>query len=126
MESIDRLSNEAPAAQAAPDSGQSRLSSRFDHASTLPRKASLCNPDVCQMYFIAGAGLIKIGISTNIKSRFRAIRNSSPVPLELLGVTPGGTFKEGRAHQRFLQLRRHGEWFEDCPELREFIAARVK
>lgn len=97
----------------------------FDHASTLPRKASLSDTDRCQMYFIAGAGLIKIGISTNVTSRLRAIRNSSPVPVELLAVIRGNTFFEGQAHRRFAHLRRHGEWFEDSPEIREFIQGRL-
>lgn len=97
----------------------------FDHASTLPRKACLANTDVCRMYFVAGAGLIKIGISTNVQSRFRAIRNSSPVPVELVAVIRGDTFFEGRAHDKFRHLRRHGEWFEDAPEIREFIASRL-
>lgn len=82
---------------------------KFDHASTLPRKPCLADVSVARVYFIAGAGLIKIGVSTNVPSRFRAIRNSSPVPVELLGVFPGGTLEEGWAHQRFAHLRRHGE-----------------
>jgi hypothetical protein len=98
---------------------------RFDHASTLPRKASLANMDECRMYFIAGAGLIKIGISTNVQSRFRAIKNSSPVPVELVAVTRGSTFCEGQAHRKFAHLRRHGEWFEDRQEIRDFIARRL-
>jgi hypothetical protein len=98
----------------------------FDHSSTLPRKPSLADITVARVYFVAGAGLIKIGISTNIPSRFRAIRNSSPVPVELLGSFPGTTFNEGLLHRKFGHLRRHGEWFEDTPELREEIGWRVK
>ena len=102
------------------------LANRFDHSSTLPRKASLSDISRCRLYFIAGAGLIKIGISTNLQSRFRAIRNSSPVPVELLGSCPGTTFFEGMLHRKFAHLRRHGEWFEDTPELRAEIAWRIK
>jgi hypothetical protein len=99
---------------------------RFDHASTLPRKACLADIDQARVYFIAGAGLIKIGISTNITSRFRSIRNSSPVPLELLGSFPGTTMYEGWLHRKFAHLRRHGEWFEDAAELRDEIERRLR
>lgn len=134
MESSATLTNHDDQDRPAPDSDrgtESNLSaaqlrrSKFDHASTLPRKASLADMDTCQMYFVAGSGLIKIGISTNVQSRFRAIRNSSPVPVELVAVIRGNTFSEGMAHAKFAHLRRHGEWFEDCEEIREFIAWRL-
>lgn len=98
---------------------------KFDHSSTLPRASALCDPAQAVVYFIAGAGLIKIGCTTNIVSRFRTIRNSSPVPVELLGAHPGGTLEEGLLHQRFAHLRRHGEWFEDAPEIRAHISRTV-
>lgn len=98
----------------------------FDHASTLPRKACLADISQARVYFIAGAGLIKIGISTNLQSRFRAIRNSSPVSVDLLGSCPGTTLSEGLLHQKFAHLRRHGEWFEDAPELRAEIEWRLR
>lgn len=105
---------------------QTNAKTKFDHASTLPRKACLADIAVCRLYFIAGAGLIKIGISTNLASRFRAIRNSSPVPVELLGSCPGTTANEGFLHSKFAHLRRHGEWFEDTPELRAEIEWRTR
>lgn len=80
-----------------------------------------------EMYFLAGAGLIKIGISTNIKSRIRSIRNSSPVELELLAIRPEScTLVEIKTHFRFAHLRRHGEWFEDNGEIRGFIADLIR
>lgn len=80
-----------------------------------------------EMYFLAGAGLIKIGISTNLKSRVRSIRNSSPVELELLAIRPQScTFVESQTHFRFAHLRRHGEWFEDNGEIREFIESIIR
>ena len=99
---------------------------KFDHASALPRKACLADISRARVYFVAGAGLIKIGITTNITSRFRAIRNSSPVPVELLGSRPGTAFAEGALHSMFAHLRRHGEWFEDAPELRAEIKRQLK
>lgn len=108
------------------DSGGTDVKTRFDHASTLPRKACLADISRARVYFVAGAGLIKIGISTNIPSRFRAIRNSSPVPVELLGSCPGTTLLEGVLHGKFSHLRKHGEWFEDAPELRAEIEWRLR
>lgn len=107
------------------DSADHLLTTRFDHSSTLPRKPSIADPERCLVYFIAGAGLIKIGCTTNLTSRFRAIRNSSPVPVELLGTMRGGSLAEAFAHDRWAGQRRHGEWFEDTPELRAYIAERI-
>ena len=95
-------------------------------ASRLPRKKSLTDPSVCKLYFIAGAGLIKIGISTNVTSRFRTIRNSSPVPVALVATMPGCTALEGILHSKFDHLRQHGEWFTDDGEIRRFIEGKVK
>lgn len=78
----------------------------------------------CIVYFIEGAGLIKIGSTLNIQSRFRSIRGSSPVPVKLIGTIPGGGPLEGLLHAKFAQHRSHGEWFVDCQDIRDFIAAR--
>lgn len=78
-----------------------------------------------ELYFLAGAGLIKIGITTNLVSRVRAIRNSSPIPLELLAIKPSTGFQEALTHEKFKHLRRHGEWFEDNGEIREWIAVLI-
>lgn len=91
----------------------------------MPRKPSLANPDHARVYFIAGAGLIKIGVTTNVPSRLRAIRNSSPVPVELLGTFRGNIGDEMNAHSTFKHLRRHGEWFEDTAEVRAYLAAKL-
>lgn len=99
---------------------------RFDHSSTLPRKKSLASFDACSLYFLSGAGLIKIGITTNLVGRIRSIRNASPVPLTLLATMAGTSFHEGDLHYRFAHLRRHGEWFEDNGEIVEEIKARLR
>lgn len=74
-----------------------------------------------RVYFLAGAGLIKIGYSAKPQARICAIRGASPVPLELIGMHKAGRLFEGLMHGRFAGLRRHGEWFEDTAELRAFI-----
>jgi hypothetical protein len=88
-------------------------------------KVRIGDAEACCVYFLAGGGLIKIGCSTQLDKRVRAIRNSSPIPVELIGHMQGGSFVEGWLHLQFAHLRRHGEWFEDCAELREEIARRL-
>jgi hypothetical protein len=99
---------------------------RFNHTSTLPQRNSICDRRIGRVYSLAGAGLIKIGVTTNVVSRIRSIRNSSPVPLELLGVIPGNNFTESGLHERYANQRRHGEWFDDTPELRTEIDVAAK
>lgn len=78
------------------------------------------------VYFLAGAGLIKIGITATLASRLRAIRNSSPVPIELLATMPScDLLVEMRLHSRFDALRRHGEWFEDDGSIRAYVDRMV-
>lgn len=84
------------------------------------------DPEVTTLYFLAGAGLIKIGISNGLTSRIRSIRNSSPVPLELIATWPATSFEERRLHRKFWKLRRHGEWFEDEGSIRAHIEHLVR
>lgn len=74
------------------------------------------------VYFIEGAGMIKIGIANNVSSRFNSIRTMSPVPLNLIGFISGNIALEAQLHSRFHQYRRHGEWFVDCQEIRSYLA----
>lgn len=76
------------------------------------------------VYFIESesAGLIKIGRSVDPVSRFNAIRTMSPDKLVLLGSVPETVCSESELHKKFAKHRRHGEWFEDVPEIRDLIA----
>lgn len=73
------------------------------------------------IYFIQGADKIKIGIADNIAWRMADIANMSPVPVQLIGFVEGDESDEKALHIRFAEYRTHGEWFADCPELREYI-----
>jgi hypothetical protein len=107
------MSNEASVADQA---RTTRPQDRF-------RKSGVMSEENSTLYFLAGAGLIKIGVTTNLTSRLRAIRNSSPVSVEVLATMPGcGIFKEMQLHDRFAALRRHGEWFEDDGSIRAYIS----
>lgn len=58
------------------------------------------------------SSVAKIGRSTEVKTRLRTIQNSSPAKLDLLWSTPGGETLEKALHQRFRDIRLHGEWFD--------------
>lgn len=75
------------------------------------------------VYFVEGAGLIKIGHATSALGRFYSMLTSSPVPLSLLASMPGGPTMENILHKRFAGSRAHGEWFRNTPELDAVIAA---
>jgi hypothetical protein len=75
------------------------------------------------VYFVAGGTCVKIGISTNIKSRFASLQTSSGEDLRLLATIPGGVEREREIHTQLDRYRKRGEWFLDCAEVREAIVA---
>ena len=68
---------------------------------------------------------VKIGFSTNLASRLRALAEQTVcgnVPI-VLALEGGGQARERELHKRFKTARLHGEWFNyECPELRQYIA----
>jgi hypothetical protein len=66
---------------------------------------------------------IKIGTAINPAQRLAELQTSSPTPLELLKVVPGGRAMEAAWHARFAHLRRHLEWFDQTDELLAEIKA---
>lgn len=73
------------------------------------------------VYFIAGAGLIKIGTAKVVRTRLRDLQIGSPVRLDLLIAVRGSRELETLLHQRFDHLHEHGEWFRAAPELTAFV-----
>jgi len=71
------------------------------------------------VYLIEGGGLLKIGRSVTPRARLASMRTGSPAALTMLTVVAGGPKEERRMHERFAVHRKHGEWFTDCPEIRE-------
>ena len=68
------------------------------------------------IYFLeAENGLIKIGYTTcKNGKRFKNIRNTSPVAVQLIGLLDdknGGRKLEHKIHRNFDIYRHHGEWF---------------
>jgi hypothetical protein len=75
------------------------------------------------VYFVEGAGLIKIGFATSAIRRFYSMLTSCPIPLSLLASMYGGPTVENELHRRFACDRAHGEWFHCSPDLAAIIAA---
>ena len=75
------------------------------------------------IYFIQGniTKKIKIGVSENAEKRIKDLRAASPDELILLGYAVGNSEEERTLHQRFDAYRLHGEWFDDCKEIHDFI-----
>jgi len=73
------------------------------------------------VYFIACHDRIKIGFSFDPIGRLRKIKSDAPYPCEYLGSVPVTTFSETEVHRHFEAYRKHGEWFENRREVRDFV-----
>ena len=77
---------------------------------------------ICQIYFMqAGNGPIKIGFSTNIKSRLPEIQRWHPEEIRLLKMVTGRIEGERDIHRLFKEDRIRGEWFKPSEKLMAFI-----
>jgi hypothetical protein len=85
------------------------------------------NPDapVGHTYVIAypSVGVVKIGQSVYYAERVEQVIGHSPVPAEVVCAFVG-LHHERELHKRFAHIRKHGEFFEDCRELREYLSSR--
>jgi Meiotically up-regulated gene 113 len=63
------------------------------------------------VYFIEGAGLVKIGIAVDLVARVQKLQAMSPVPLTVLGCVSGDRRREWHIHVALSDHRSHGEWF---------------
>ncbi len=64
------------------------------------------------VYFIAGGGRTKVGLSANPQHRLRDLQVGSPVPLRLLAAVEGTHRLEARVHAELAGTRVDGEWFD--------------
>lgn len=69
------------------------------------------------VYYMRIGNRVKIGFTTGLAERLRAIR-----PEELLAIEAGGYELEQRRHREFGHLRTHGEWFRLEAPLTDWIA----
>lgn len=88
----------------------------------LAKQAELDKRPHVVYYLRLGNGDIKIGYTSNLPERMRALRAR---PGDLLAVEPGAREKEKERHQQFASLRRESWWedFEPAPELLRHIEA---
>lgn len=77
------------------------------------------------VYFMYGAGRVKIGFSTGLVNRHRAMKLAHPFPPVVLLVIDGGEKLEREFHKRFAADRLHGEWFALSVALRRFLMSRL-
>lgn len=76
------------------------------------------------VYFIAcGDDLIKIGHTTNLRSRLCSLRTATPKELRVLLVIPGTRDDEQELHRKFKAYRAGREWFSRCDAIAEFISS---
>lgn len=67
-------------------------------------------------------GSIKIGkTKQNPEDRLKGLQTGSPEILQIVGLIEGDI--ETKLHHQFKHLRQQGEWFENTPELLDFIAS---
>jgi hypothetical protein len=82
---------------------------------------SLTSVAPSQVYFISVGKHIKIGFTTNLKSRLQTFRGSSAEEITVLLTIPGGREVERRLHDLFREERIRKEFFRDCWPVHEFI-----
>lgn len=77
-------------------------------------------------YFIqpVQGGPVKIGLSTDPDVRLRSIHIASPVPLQIVGLIDDNC--EASLHEKFAELRLHGEWFSPAESLMEYIRSHAQ
>jgi DNA-binding XRE family transcriptional regulator len=64
---------------------------------------------------------IKIGFTTDIKTRFSDLQISSPHELKILTMCEGDDKHEKELHKRFNESHYRGEWFTPDKELLDYI-----
>lgn len=85
-------------------------------------------PSTRGIYFIKCGDHIKIGLSRDVRARVRSFEGMPHlvVPLGFIRVDGDLREREAEIHKRFAHIRQGGEWFQDCDELRAFIAAETR
>ena len=73
------------------------------------------------VYAIAAGDHIKIGYTSNLKSRLSSLQNGSAVLLDVLAAWPGGPQQEKALHAKLSSYRAYGEWFRDTVAVRKAI-----
>lgn len=77
------------------------------------------------VYFIECVGRVKIGYSTDVKSRMYQLATSAPRRLTLIATIPGSPQFERAIHRHLAAHRTNGEWFTDCAAVRAAISCLI-
>lgn len=72
---------------------------------------------------IGFAAPYKVGCSSDLPRRLRQLNNTSPFEMELLATMPGDAATERRLHAYLRHAHIRCEFFEDCAEIHQVIAA---
>lgn len=76
------------------------------------KRQPVAESDDAKLYAVAGADLVKIGITVGlIKQRLACLQTGSPVKLKLLGFVECPARLEKSIHGLLFQHHSHGEWF---------------
>lgn len=75
------------------------------------------------VYFIGDKEnkVVKIGYTNDIKNRLQVIQTGYPRKLEVFTTINGDMKLERQLHDKFSKYRLHGEWFELCEEINDYI-----
>lgn len=77
------------------------------------------------VYFVQGheGGPVKIGVTSDIDKRLKALQTGHPDFLRLLRWVPGDAVTEASFHARFASLRMTGEWFRFEGDLAQYLTS---
>lgn len=86
------------------------------------------------VYFFRCGAFVKIGVSTVPRLRIQQIRAGTVLfpegmdiaATQIVGTEPGGYPRESELHAKFSHLRHVGEWFNETPELTEYIESLIE
>jgi hypothetical protein len=73
------------------------------------------------IYFVGYDNYVKIGFSTNPKTRVDDLQTGAPKPLKTYLILKGTLEDERRHHEMFAAHRLNGEWFRYSDEIKKFV-----
>lgn len=73
------------------------------------------------VYFMRCGEKVKIGISFDPERRREELQRMNADELTIIHTEPGGKEREKELHLKFEDFRSHGEWFEYCDKIEEYI-----